>query len=152
MRMNKPNKNKMIWLFLVFLLTPLIGHAAIYKWVDANGVTHYSQKKPAKNNTKKLKVAPKPASVKTSEELFQEKEKARREKIEKENAKIPKTKKPTKRRRPKSVSKGVEDGSDSSRCALAKDILNGSLVHAGGRPMDAYDIRTAKNDVKKFCR
>jgi hypothetical protein len=51
-----------------------------------------------------------------------------------------------------SESHGREDGSDASRCALARDILKGALRHANGAKIDQYDMDTARNDVQMFCK
>lgn len=145
------NNNKSVYLFVMCLLIPLISHAAVYKWVDENGTTHYSQKKPTKNSPKKFKITPPSRSVKTADELFEIKEQKRRLKINEENARKKTSKQPVRPRVPKSVSGGVDNGTDASRCALARDILNGSLKHSNGQSLDAYDIKTANNDIRKFC-
>lgn len=54
--------------------------------------------------------------------------------------------------RPTSVSKGREHGTDASRCNLAQDVLKGALVHRNGKPIDQYDLDTARSDVRLFCR
>ena len=145
------NKIKIIYAVLILWLAPLIGHAAIYKWVDGNGTAHYSEKKPAKGKVIKLKLPPQPTSLKTEEELFQEREKVRRQEVDKENALKKVSTNQAGSRRPESVSGGREDGTDASRCALAKDVLNGSLKYSNGAPIDANDIKTASNDIRKLC-
>jgi len=137
----------------MFVFSVPVVHARIYKWVDENGVTQYSQQKPHAKTTEKLKLHKQPRSVKTAEEIFQEKEKQRRLEVERDNAlikKMPAQKKKSKRP-PKSVTGGISDGSAASNCALARDVLNGSLRHSNGAPMDANDIKVAKRDVKKYC-
>lgn len=143
--------NKRVYLFVMCLVIPLLSHAAVYKWVDESGITHYTQKKPTKNNPKKFKVAPPPPSLKTAGEIFEEKEQKRRLEIDQENALKKAPKKRIRNRKPESVSGGVDNGTDASRCALARDILNGTLRHSNGQPLDAYDIKTANNDIRKFC-
>jgi hypothetical protein len=44
MSVKKSNKIKMTYAVLSLWIAPLIGHAAIYKWVDDNGTVHYSEK------------------------------------------------------------------------------------------------------------
>lgn len=144
-------KNNKICAAFIFWLVPLLSHAQIYKWVDESGTTHYTQIKPAKDQVIELKLPAQPASLKTADELFQEKEENRRQQIDKENALKKASKREAEARRPKSISNGREDGSDGSRCALARDVLNGSLIHSNGKPIDDYDIKVAKRDVEKFC-
>lgn len=40
----------------LLLLVPLVGQAALYKWVDANGVTHYSETPPQGGKATTLNV------------------------------------------------------------------------------------------------
>ena len=54
--------------------------------------------------------------------------------------------------RPRSTTDGRSDDTNESRCALAKDILNGSLAHPNGEPIDKYDLETAENDVRSYCK
>jgi hypothetical protein len=98
-----------------------------------------------------LKLPPQPTSLKTTEELFQEREKARRQEVDKANTLKKASTNQTGTRRPESVSGGREGGTDVSRCALAKDVLNGPLKHSNGAPLDASDIKTASQDIRKFC-
>jgi len=144
------NNKKIVCAFLVLAFVVPVSQARIYKWVDENGVTHYSQKKPAAKSAKTLKLRKQPTSVKTPEEMHREKEAIRRQKVDQENATVKAEAKP-KKKRPKSVTGGITDGSDASNCALARDILNGSLEHNNGEPVDDYDIRLAKRDVERFC-
>lgn len=61
---------------LILLLCWLNGSslsAQVYKWVDENGVTHYSQNKPADTNTTEIKVKGLPAedqNASTSEAII----------------------------------------------------------------------------------
>ncbi|MDH5485535.1 MAG: DUF4124 domain-containing protein [Gammaproteobacteria bacterium] len=48
-------------LISLLLLLPLSVPAAIYKWVDAQGNTHYDQEKPLEVDAEKIKLAPSPA-------------------------------------------------------------------------------------------
>lgn len=120
--------------------------------MDKHGVTHYSQKKPVVQQAEKLKLRPQPSSVKTAEEIHQEKEAKRRQQVDKENAALKKAPAKKKKGPPKSVTGGLSDGSDASNCALARDVLSGSLRHTNGEPLDAYDIKVAKRDIEKFCK
>lgn len=140
-----------MYLFLIMLFISVMSNAEIYKWVDVNGTMQYSTQKPMNAESTKVKLHSEPTSLKTSAELLQEKEQKRRLAIDKEVALKETSKETTENKEPKSLSDGREDGSNASRCNLAKDILNGALRHTNGKPIDAYDIRTAENDVRKFC-
>jgi hypothetical protein len=89
--------------------------------------------------------------LKTEEELFQSKGKARRQEVEKENALKKASIIQAGTRRPEFVLGGREDGTDASRRALAKDVLNVSLKHSNGALINAYDIKTASKDIRKLC-
>ena len=147
-------------LTLTTLGFPVVSHAEIYKWIDADGRVHYSERKEgtSKPQTVELKDATRTSATSPntgSSEYWQEQERRfRQRQIEKSaggaaekaagatTATTP---------RPKSLSNGREDGSDASRCNLARDILNGALVHGDGKPIDKYDTETAERDVKTFC-
>jgi type IV secretory pathway VirB10-like protein len=47
---------------LAFALSAPVAAGAIYKWVDAEGTTHYSEKPPPGSKADQLKVAPPPPS------------------------------------------------------------------------------------------
>ncbi len=145
------NKNRLCIFLICFCVAPL-SHAKIYKWVDKHGVTHYSQQKPVAQKAEKLKLRPQPSSVKTAEEIHQEKEAKRRLQIDQENAALKKAPAKKKQGPPKSVTGGISDGSDAGNCALARDVLSGSLRHTNGEAVDAYDIKVAKRDIEKFCQ
>ena len=145
---------------LVAFGLPLESRAEIYKWIDAEGRVHYSERKEgtSKPQMVELKDATRASTNSPntgSSEYWQEQERRfRQRQIEKsaggaaEKAAGATT---TTAPRPKSLSNGREDGSDASRCNLARDILNGALVHGDGKPMAKYDTETAERDVKTFC-
>src|SRR6516225_8260857 len=109
----------------------------VYKWKDANGQTHYSQRKEdAGAAAQELKVelpraapaAPMPrAPVNPGLNWGVQPQPDWAEPSR--QAPMP----------PRSVSGGREDGTDASRCALARDVLNGSVRHRNGNPIDQYD-------------
>lgn len=51
------------WRLIALTFTVITGfaHAAIYKWVDENGVTHYSEKPPSGKKTEQVPIQNKPA-------------------------------------------------------------------------------------------
>ena len=139
-----------------------VSHAEIYKWIDADGRVHYSERKEGSNKPQSIELKDathaSTASPNTgSSEYWQEQERRfRQRQIEKSAARAGdkaagSAANPTATPRPKSLSGGREDGSDTSRCNLARDILNGALVHGDGKPIDKYDTETAERDVKTFC-
>lgn len=52
---------------------------------------------------------------------------------------------------PRPLSGGKENGTDASRCALARDVLSGAVRHRNGTPTDANDREVAQNDIRAFC-
>jgi len=143
-------------LVLVTLLSMLsTAHAEIYKWVDENGKTHYSETRPdsAKVKTLELKSgAPQPTSAPqvsaSSARSWQEQERLLKHRQAEEA--IARASRPAESG-PRSVSGGRSDGTDASRCALARDVLNGSLRHSNGAPIDKNDIDIARSDIRNFC-
>lgn len=130
-------------------------HAEIYKWVDANGRTHFSERKDDAGKAQAVEIkpskAPNSAASNTSpSEYWQDQERQfRQRQIQNQKAKPPEA---PANRPPKSLSGGREDGTDASRCNLAKDILNGAVRHSGGKPTDQYDREVAENDVRRYCK
>jgi len=121
----------------------------VYKWKDANGQTHYSQRKEdAGPGVQELKVEPPraapaaPTPRAPANPTFNWGPQPQ-----------PTWPEPTRQAPvpPRSVSGGREDGTDASRCALARDVLNGSLRHRNGNPIDQYDRDVAKADIERFC-
>jgi len=141
--------------FLTLLFVSSGSHAEIYKWVDANGQTHYSERKEGAGNAKpvELKTMPHPTSTQattSSPQYWQEQEtKFRQRQLQKPNEKPSGAPVATK---PKSLSGGKTDESDASRCNLAKDVLSGAVRHPNGAPTDDYDRQIAESDVRAYCR
>lgn len=133
-------------LALSTLLTPL-AHAEIYKWVDEKGQTHYGERKPGTAPAATVKIQPSTAALPSAPPPPENSESWLR--TPKPAAKAPT--RPVEQTR-RSRSGGRENGTDESRCNLARDILDGSLQHGNGNPIDKHDIDTAKNDVKLFCK
>lgn len=136
-------------------LLPFAGHAEIFKWVDAKGQTHYSERKEdaGKAKPEELKVKSQPASIQApgssrpdwreqEQQLQQRQAQKLRESAAQEAVAA----------RPKSMSGGRSDDSPASKCNLARDVLSGAVRHSNGAPTDKYDLDVAKNDVSTFCR
>jgi len=126
--------------------------AQVYKWVDANGQAHYSERRldagAAKTTVVKIASAPAapPNSSPSTAFLRAPSRSAQPWPAASGRADAPPGWKP-----PKALSDGRDHGTDSSRCALAKDVLSGAVRHSNGKPTDQYDRDVAQNDIKAFC-
>jgi len=123
--------------------------AQVYKWKDANGQTHYSERSDGagvKPTELKIKASPADSAPAASTPQLRWKEQARPS--QGDQAATPKQ--PP--RPPKSLSNGREDGTDVSRCALARDVLSGAVRHPNGAKTDRHDLEVAESDVRLFCR
>jgi hypothetical protein len=144
----------LIFRTLGFAAAALLGVQAgeaqtVYKWKDANGQVHYSQRKDdAGPGVQELKIEP-PRAVPTAPMPPPPTNPAFNWGPQPQ----PAWTEPSRRAPapPRSVSGGRDNGTDASRCALARDILNGSLRHRNGNPIDQYDRDVAKADIERFC-
>ncbi len=139
----------------VLLIASTTSHAQIYKWVDANGRTHYSEKKEhaSTSKTDELKIKSQPTSTtsaNSSAEYWQEQERQLRQR-QIENSDNKSDKPAQNATKPKSLSGGRSDDSSSSKCNLARDVINGSVRHSNGAPTDKYDREVAENDIRTYC-
>ena len=62
------NSNNVLLLGAILFAVSLSAHAALYKWVDADGVTQYTQTPPPSGRFQELHSAPPPASRSISEQ------------------------------------------------------------------------------------
>jgi hypothetical protein len=128
------------------------GHAQIYKWVDANGQTHYSERKAdaGKATAVELKVESQSMSTRagnSSAQDWQEKERQfKQRQAQKRNEETP-----TVANKPQALSGGRSDETDSSRCNLARDVISGAVSHRNRAPIDKHDREVAENDIRAFC-
>ena len=141
------------WIFALFL--PTAGTAEIYKWVDETGKTHFSERKDDAGRAKPLglKAPAGPESTptdKSSAQYWTEQETRFRQRQAQKSAETI-APRPPPAAKPRSVTGGRSDDADVSRCALARDVLNGSLAHPNGEPIDKFDLETAENDVRAYC-
>lgn len=141
-------------LSLFALLLPNVGMAEIYKWVDEHGKTHFSERKDSSGRAKPLGLTAPTASEKaqtdrSSAQYWQEQETRFRQRQAQKSAEAAGGKPAA--TKPRSVTGGRSDDTDASRCALARDVLSGSLAHPNGEPIDKYDLETAENDVRSYC-
>ncbi|MES2247984.1 MAG: DUF4124 domain-containing protein [Pseudomonadota bacterium] len=128
-----------------------MGHAEIYKWVDAKGQTHYTERKADAGGarTEELKVSPPPDTSNTFTPPTSDWRPRDRSGLP-TSTQSPWPPGPPERKGPKAVSDGIDHGTNASRCALARDILSGARARRN-KPTDAYDREVARNDVKAFC-
>lgn len=132
-----------------------IGRAEIYKWTDENGQVHYGEKKASlsKAGAKQLTIndrKPSAQEVEAARRHWQLQDQMVNERQAGQNRQ--QASDPRGMTEKRSLSGGKENGTDASRCNLARDILNGSLRHQNGAPIDKYDLDTARGDVRLFCR
>lgn len=156
MPMNIPNSSQSILsVCLTLLFASSISHAEIYKWVDDNGRTHYSEKKgdAGKANAVELKVESPPVSIEEPDSIQDWQEQERQ--LNQRRAPKKLVEKPYEapvNTSPKSLSGGRADGTDASQCNLARDVISGAVRHPNGEPTDKYDLEVAENDIRTFCR
>ena len=143
---------------LMLLLVSPISHAQIYKCVDQNGRTHYSEKKDDTCKSQAVKVGGAtpsgPAqSPETSAQHWQEQERLRKQRsIEEEYRNRPVLSVRFRLPPGQSTSNQSSGGTDDSKCRLARDVLSGAVRHSNGAKTDDYDRRVAQRDVEKYCR
>ena len=136
------------WLLILALCAPL-AQAEVYKWVDEKGRTHYGERKPGSGSASVSEVKIKPFPIVDPAAPSQQPPKHDWLRAPKPPANAPT---PTAAPHKRSRTGGREDGTDASRCDLARDVLDGNLRHGNGAPIDKHDIDTAKNDIKLFCK
>ena len=147
------------WLFgacFVLLLATKTGHAEIYKWTDANGKTHYTdnkdEAKKAEAQQLNMKNPTGPATGTSSARAWETQEQEFKQRRMQRLKEEEQASRPRVAKRPKSLSDGVSDNTDESKCNLAKDVLSGAVRHTNGAPTDKTDRAIAERDVQKYCR
>ena len=140
---------------LTLLFVSSTSHAEIYKWVDASGKTHYSERKEDAGKAKavELKVESQPISTRATNSSAQDRQEQERQ-FKQRQAQKPnlKTYGPLVATRPKSLSGGQWDETDASRCNLAWDVISSAVRHRNRAPIDKHDREIAENDIRAFCR
>jgi hypothetical protein len=135
---------------LTLLFVSSTAHAEAFRWADGSGRTHHSEQKEGAGKAKAVELKGMPRQATNSSTLSSPEEEKR---LKQRQMRKPQTKPrgPSSATRPKSPSGGRDDGTDASRCALARDILSGAVRHRNGKPTDDYDRQVAENDVRSFC-
>lgn len=142
------------WLILLCMTSAC--RAEIYKSVDANGQTHYSERKGvAEGKAIELKIKSPATSPKSSdspsqywqdqERRFQERQASKRMLEQRRGPQVVKG--------PESLSGGTAkmEDTDAWRCNLARDILSGAVTRSSGRPTDQEEMDLAKENVRVYC-
>jgi hypothetical protein len=148
---------KALFIFLALLFFASISQAEIYKWIDASGQTHYSEKKEDAGQGKavELKVAAQPVSIQAQQAInpttksWQEQERQFKQRQAQQASE--KAKAPTAPARPQALSNGRSDETDISRCNLARDVLSGAVRHRNQAPTDKNDREIVQNDIRTYC-
>lgn len=127
-------------------------HADIYKWVDANGKTHYSDRKDVAGNAQVNALrhdaapsAPPPAAGPT----WQERERQYKLRQARGDSQVQ-----AQAARPPRLSQSYGSNqidTDKSKCELARDVVSGAVRHSGGAVTDANDRQIAQRDIGQFC-
>lgn len=146
------SRQSLIWLTL--LLVSPVSQAEIYKWVDAEGRTHYSERKEDAGKAKAvdLRVSSQPAAESSVGTAPARRQAAPAQSGSRQLSRAASRLLNPEDSKPKSLSGGLSDDSDAARCNLARDVLSGAVRHPNGAPTDAYDRQIAENDVRSFCR
>lgn len=127
--------------------------AQVYKWTDAEGRVHYGDRKdaPAGRPAQLLKPPPSPAPAPAVGPSTAASATPPGWAWPAAPAPAP-VSAPAAEPAPRSRSGGRDNGTDESRCALARDVLEGRLRHRNGAPVDAHDREVAQGDIQRFCR
>ncbi len=140
-----------LWVPLLFMSSTC--HAEMYKWVDANGKTHYTDNKEEADKAKAKPLAIKPALTPTDApaptQTWQQKElEFQRRRVQGQNEQAQGA---SGSKKPAQGWGGNQAETDATKCALARDILSGAARHVNGAPTDKHDIELAQRDVQNFC-
>ena len=134
------------------LLLHAPGHAELYKWIDANGKIHYSDRKDGAGKAQVDALQHEPAPVpgpQAAGPTWQERERDYKLRQARASHEAP--------QQAGGVSKPVhsyyrnEVETDKSRCELARDIVSGRARLFNGAVTDANDRQIAQRDISPFC-
>jgi hypothetical protein len=141
---------------LAVMMAALLLHPAsradIYKWVDANGKVHYSDKKEAAGTAAvgAIRADAAPAPAPAGAPTWQQRERDYK-KRQQEAARSSPEQAPRPRRLSQSYGSNQID-TDKAKCELARDVTSGAVRHTNGAVTDANDRQIAAQDIRTFCR
>lgn len=128
---------------VTFLVLSSSSYAEIYKWIDENGQTHYSDKRvnAGRLATEKIEVEPSQNLIQKvaspSSKLKNKKHDPRGRLADRQDMEIVFS-----MRAPKPV---------TDPCKLARKIISGEVKLSNGLPTGKHEIEVAKRDISKFC-
>jgi len=147
---------RLVTLLPLLALIAAPAYAELYKWVDAQGKTHYSDKPDGAGKakvdelrtdappTKTAAAAPAVPDWKKQEAEYRQRQ---AQQASQRGANGPGTAAPV---RPEGYRSGKVE-TDENRCRLARDVLSGAARHTSGARTDANDREVAQRDVGAFC-
>ncbi len=154
MKNSSINHGILIGYLALISFAPTVCYAEIFKWVDANGHTHYSENKEDAGESKmiEIKVSSPPASVSSQPQKSSiEQVKELLDKLHKmQESKLS----------PPIFTNNIRNGTlpheppisrDASACNLARNVISGAVKHKNGAATDQNDRDTAQNDIRSFC-
>ncbi len=142
-------------LITILLLSPVIGHSEIYRWVDENGMVHFDDR-PGSGNKEKLdiKTTETPPIPNTELQDRVEQEKKLLE-IYEEERQEKKLKKAEQREEKMKLKKKCAEAKDYKRTLDESSVLyfldeKGERVHVSAEEKDA-EVREIKEFINKNC-
>jgi hypothetical protein len=133
---------------LALLSTATPAQAEVYKWVDAQGRTHYTNKaEAAQDQSSTVKIAPNTPSQATQRSYWDYVTgKAQKTYQLKEQSNSP-----VADEEPAPVKKQYDGIDDAAKCDYARDVLNGKLKLRNGEATGDYERKTAEDDMRRYC-
>ncbi|MFT6986913.1 MAG: hypothetical protein ACJAT7_002763 [Psychromonas sp.] len=128
---------------IAFLVFSSSGYAEIYKWTDADGQIHYSDKNVNAGNSESQKI-----EVEASQNLMPKLASP------KSNSKVKKQdplERVTEMQKQESMFFLAKENTANDPCTLARKILSGDVKLQNGLPTGKHEIEVAKRDIIKFC-
>ncbi len=153
-----PTKRAHLIFAAITLAISSLSQAQIYKWVDANGRTHYSESQPTAgaNNVKSLRIDASPVAVPSTVANVNPQALRVQAKAAEGQAAAP----ATATQRPLLTNPPNTVETNATLCARARDLLPrikaGTVKHhlwnGAITKVDDHDRITAENDIANFCR
>jgi hypothetical protein len=135
---------------LALLLSWGNAQAQVYKWVDDQGRTHYSASKEDSERAKGSEVKIRdhtPSNVESKSYWEYVRGTTKSEKATSQTSTDDQSSST-----PPRLSTGRDDGTDLSRCNIARDVLSGALRLRNGEPFGEFERKTAEEDIRRHCR